>query len=145
MVKNFNIISPLASRSLSTVGKRVGGIIAPYVANAITGNIDFARQKELIRNAQNFSASEAQKLRDWQEQMSNTAYSRAIADLRSNGLNPYAVGSFGAASTPSGAMGQGFSASANQVSRNILAVGQLALSAYRTYEKTLTDLLGVFL
>lgn len=51
--------------------------------------------------AREFSAAEAQKSRDYQTDMSNTAYSRAIADLRANGVNPYA--SFGnSASTPSG-------------------------------------------
>lgn len=50
-----------------------------------------------------FNAIEAQKNRDWQEYMSNTAYSRAIADLKKNGINPYAVLSgFNGASTPGG-------------------------------------------
>ncbi|QXN75018.1 DNA pilot protein [Microvirus mar7] len=65
-----------------------------------------ANQAEINRR---FNALEAQKNRDFQERMSNTAYSRAIADVRKNGLNPYVA--LGApASTPSGASASGNSA-----------------------------------
>lgn len=82
--------------------------------NVFTGNTDWTRSQQLQTNAfdyqaeqaelaRNFNAAEAQKLRDWQTDMSNTAYSRAIADLKKNGLNPYlAVNGMNAASTPSG-------------------------------------------
>lgn len=51
-----------------------------------------------------FNAYQAQANRDFQERMSNTAYSRAVRDLRNAGLNPVlAFSSAGsAASTPSG-------------------------------------------
>lgn len=82
--------------------------------NVFTGNTDWTRSQQLQSNAfayqaaqaelaRNFNASEAQKLRDWQTDMSNTAYSRAIADLKKNGLNPYmAINGMNAASTPTG-------------------------------------------
>lgn len=53
------------------------------------------------------SSSEAQKNREWQEKMSNTAHQREIKDLVAAGLNPV-LSSNGGASTPVGASGQGY-------------------------------------
>lgn len=64
--------------------------------------------------AREFSSSEAQKSRDWMQSMSNTAYQRQVADMRSAGLNPqfmYGQGVSGGASTPSGPVAQSQSAS----------------------------------
>lgn len=52
----------------------------------------------------NFNAAEAQKQRDWEEQMSSTAYQRGTEDMQAAGLNPAMMYANGAnpASTPSG-------------------------------------------
>ena len=51
-----------------------------------------------------FGSKQASDNRDFQAQMSNTAYTRAVADMKNAGINPILAGKFGGASTPQGAM-----------------------------------------
>lgn len=61
------------------------------------------------REAMQFEAEEAQKNRDWQTEMSNTAHQRAMKDLEAAGLNPILAAQAGA-STPSGGAASGHQA-----------------------------------
>lgn len=70
--------------------------------------------KEMMEAQHKFNADEAQKTRDWQEYMRNSAFQATVTDLRKAGLNPIlAFGSGGATSTPQGAVATGSSAATN--------------------------------
>lgn len=82
--------------------------------NLVTGDTDYARERELQDISNAFSASEAQKSRDFSERMSSTAYRRAMIDMQAAGLNPALAISQGGASTPSSASASASSAHAGK-------------------------------
>lgn len=82
-------------------------------------------QTQSNQTAMAWSAQEAQKNRDWQTEMSNTAHQREVEDLIKAGINPI-LSANGGAYTGSGATGQAFSSSGAQGSVDTSASGVLS-------------------
>lgn len=76
--------------AIGALGSIAGGLISS--AGAANNNSQMMQ----------FNAQEAQRNREWQERMSNTAYQRGMADMRAAGLNPILAYSQGGASSPGG-------------------------------------------
>ena len=85
-----------------------------FEASQAALNRDF--QQASAREAMAFEANQAQINRDWQENMSNTAYQRAVKDLKAAGLNPALAYQQGGAATTSGATASGATASGSSAS-----------------------------
>lgn len=71
--------------------------------DAITNKTTGADLTPAEKAANQFTADEAQKQRDFEEYMSSTAYQRQVKDMQAAGINPAMAMSGSGASTPSGA------------------------------------------
>ena len=86
--------------------------------------------------AMNYNSAEALANREWQEHMSNTAYQRAVEDMRKAGLNPILAFSNGGASTPGGSAGTISGASMGLASSSALGVSRSGGFVPNAYESS---------
>lgn len=63
--------------------------------SAMMADIAWERDMEAFQQQMNFNAEEAQKQRDWQEQMANTIYTRSVKNMRQAGINPILAANMG--------------------------------------------------
>lgn len=98
-------------------------ILTGIGAAAATG----AYNNYAVRKQNQFNAEQAQINRDYETQMSNTAYQRAYADMAAAGLNPHLAGGQGGASSPAGTAATGAQAMPLDINGAINAASNAAL------------------
>lgn len=109
----------------SLIGAGIGAL-----GNIAGGMISSAGQQSANAANMAFAADQARLNREWQQNMSSTAYRRGMADMKAAGLNPILAYSQGGASTPSGATGSTHVENALEgLGQGVSSAGQLARRA----------------
>lgn len=114
-----------------------------------------AFQQSSWEQTASYNSAEAEKNRQWQTEMSNTAYQRAVKDMKAAGINPIlaynqggaSVGSGSTASvgTLTGSMGsaQAYQAQQANMNNSLVMFGTIAVSALEVLQSLGKDIISI--
>lgn len=92
---------PLLTGLMGGASSLIGSIFSSETSASNT-QAQIAGQQSMLNQSEQFNAQQAQINRDYQTQMSNTAFQRSRADAEKAGLNPMVLAGMGGASSPGG-------------------------------------------
>lgn len=123
----------------------LGQFINPTAYDRISGSAESAFQQNFLNQQMEFNRKEAEKNRQFQLEMSNTAYQRMAEDLKKAGFNPALVLNGGGASTPAGSLATSSLASAPAVTSSYTGYTNNKINAYTSMLNNLiTNAFNVF-